>query len=75
MKTIVSYPSKITCSHCTASTDQTVDRARADGWRIGWRPELPNWCPACFGAEVRRTKFTQTYVDEPLWRVEEDDAR
>jgi hypothetical protein len=67
-KTLVTGPEQIKCSHCSATTEQSRDRARSDGWRIGWRPDHPTWCPDCFGAEVRRMKLksTETY-DEPMF--------
>ena len=65
-KTMVTGPQPIRCSGCTAVTEQTVDRARGDGWGVGWRPDHPSWCPECLGANKRRQQVAEPY-DEPMF--------
>lgn len=75
MKTAVGYPGFIRCSRCPEETRLTVDEARSSGWRVGWHPEQPSWCPRCWVQAVREMVFTQTWVDEPLPWEEKDDPR
>lgn len=39
------------CIYCRATTEQHVDRARADGWRILMENVI---CPLCWNAKTQR---------------------
>lgn len=54
MKAPSSYLENIGCHGCLQQFVGSADSARYHGWKVGWRPEMPSWCPACGGSEKRR---------------------
>jgi len=71
MKAPATYPDDIQCRGCPQQYAGGADSARRHGWKIGWTPQMPSWCPECGGSEKRaRLKAivdTLNAATEPLF--------
>lgn len=73
--TVLTYPEDIQCRGCPATFAGSSDSARRHGWRIGWSPSMPTWCPQCGGPTTKRITVTATFNQtETLFDLKEEDA-
>lgn len=48
VKAPATSPDEIPCKGCGAVFNGPVITARSRGWKVGWQPGHPSWCPDCW---------------------------
>jgi hypothetical protein len=68
-KTLITDGHEIQCRGCGIKVPDgwSVDRARADLWRIPWVPGESIWCPGCWGAIRNMRRSEPAAYDEPMF--------
>lgn len=63
-------PDEIRCKGCgTVSPHADTVQSRRHGWRVGWQPGHPSWCPVCYDSKglPRLRAAAPAPYDEPLF--------